>query len=259
MRIMYPIGLWMARGKIDNHAPVHKFGHNNALTTAYTPVTAGGKWQTPQVSGATQLRIKAGGATEDTAVGVGARAVTVYGINILGEEINEVIATNGALVSLATTKVFLRLLKIRVTTSGTYGSAVAGSHYGDIVIENAAGGTDWGVVPLNSFPHARSQIGVYTVPLGKIATISDIEIAAAANKFVDFIFMSRANILDTAPPYSPVEAHREIIGVSGPSYVPFEYSLGPFAALTDIGFMAKGANNPAASVHFTMILRNEDV
>ena len=241
-------------GQVPGVTIVHKYGHNHSLPVGYVPVCAGGFWPTPQVSGATPLRLAAGGDAADTAAGTGAREITIYGLDATGAEIFDVLATNGALASLATPQSFLRIIRVKITKSGTYGTSSVASHVGDITIENSAGGTNWAIIPIIGFPHGSSQIGVFTVPLGKVAYITQISYDVDSGKTVDLRLLKRENILETAPPYSAVETVREIIGISGGNSIYFDDPLGPFPALTDVGFMAQGAVTPAASVDFTIKL-----
>ena len=249
----YGHGLWVARGLEPNHSVVHKFGHNQSVSSSYTPVCVDGVYRTPQVTSATSLRVKAGNAN-DTAAGTGAREVTVSGLSPTGELISEAIATAGTSASAPTTLTFIRLFRVEITASGTYASAVAGSHSADIVIEDSAGTEDWATIPVVNFPHGRSQIGVYTIPLGYTGYIRDYEVESEGNKPCDFLLFSREGVLDIAAPYSAMEVRAELVGVDGNIQDVFEYPLGPFPALTDVGWMVKGASTPEASVDFTIVL-----
>ena len=51
----------IASGEVAGHSLVHKFGKNDEITTDYKPLSHGGLFPTPQVSGGVSLRIKAGG------------------------------------------------------------------------------------------------------------------------------------------------------------------------------------------------------
>lgn len=248
-------GLQIAQGSVDGQSPIHKFGHNHLVGTTYVPIAAGGVWQTPQVSGATTLRVKAGGHANDTAAGTGAREVTLYGCDATGADIEESLVTAGASASASTTLSFLRLTRIIVTASGTYASATAGSHSADVVIENTAGTADWGTLPVESFAFSQSQIGAYTVPLGKTGYVLGMQIDVDSNKTVDALFFQRQNILETAAPYTAMRAIQEFAGVTGSLSTKFKVPLGPFPANTDMGFMAKVASGTASvSVDFAIVL-----
>ena len=101
LRLAGPPGFNIASGRIPGLSVVHKFGRASVGTT-YSPVTFGGVYNTPQVAGATTLRVKAGDAN-DTAAGTGAREVTLIGLDETGAEVTEAVATAGAAASATTT------------------------------------------------------------------------------------------------------------------------------------------------------------
>lgn len=238
-------------GRAQSDDIVHKFGQSLDVGTSYAPVSIGEIYRTPQVAGATALRVKAGGDAGDTAAGAGARGVTLIGLDETGAYAEETIATAGISASSNTTTTFLRLFRAFVSASGTYATASAGSHVADIVIENSAGTEDWATIKLSNFPLGQSEIGFYTVPLGKRALVQQIVLEVDATKAVDFIFLQRPNILETSDPYS---AMRVVQGFSGVEGV-FNLQLANpyiFSALTDIGFMAKGSSPAEVSCDFEM-------
>ena len=243
-----------AKGNVKGCSIVHKFGHNAAVGTSLAVISGGGVYNTPQTTGATTLRIKAGGNANDTAAGTGARQITIEGIDETGALVSETVATAGASASSATTITFMRVFRVWVSSSGTYATTAAGSHAADIVIENGAGGTDWATITLNSFPNSQSEIGVYTVPLGKTAYVLSIAVFIESTKAVNIEFFKRGGVLDTVAPY---EAMRVQLSISGGTD---DITLRPvvpmkFDALTDFGFMAKVATGTAsASVDFEIML-----
>jgi hypothetical protein len=249
----FPDGLDIARGLAKGLQLIPKFGHNAAVGTSFVPICRGGIYRTPQVSGAKALRVAAGNAA-DTAAGLGAREVSLQGLNQAGELVTEAVATNGATASLYTTTLFLRLFRVWVSASGTYASATAGSHTANIVIQDNAPLT-WTTLVATGFPRAQSQIGAYSVPLGYTAFITEITPSIQSTKLVDLTFFTRENILQTAPPYSAMRVKREAIGIDGHITEQFPYPLGPFPALTDIGFMAKvSAQTADVSIDFNIVL-----
>lgn len=199
--------------------------------------------------------MKAGNAN-DTAAGSGARAITVQVLDETGALVEETVATAGASASAVTTVTAIRLLRAWVSSSGTYASSTAGSHAAAIVIENGAGGTTWGTIDATAFPKGRTQIGAYSVPLGKTALIQKFMLTTGSNKPVDFILFSRKNILETAAPYTTMNAHLEMFGLSRSFNSQQGIPFGPFPALTDFGFMVKGATTPNVTVDFEILLEN---
>ena len=100
---------------------VHKFGHNAAVGTSYEPISAGGIYRSPQVSGATAVRVKAGNVA-DTAAGLGAQAVTVQGLDETGALAEETLVTAGTSASAPGTITFIRIFRAFVSASGVYAS-----------------------------------------------------------------------------------------------------------------------------------------
>ena len=223
----------------------HQFGRNIACLTTYVPVTDIGIYRTPQAGAATALRIKAGGNAADTAAGTGARSVRLYGINALGDEVIEVIATAGASASAPTTNTFIRLYMVEVYESGTYGTQSAGSHVGNITIEDAAGTQDWAQIQLNGFPSGTSGIGSITVPRNHVGLVSAIQISVDQTKSTDLIILKREGVLQTAAPYKPIVKVQEFLGVSRSILIKFDVPL-RFPELTDIGLLAKVSNGTGA-------------
>ena len=256
VRVVSEYGTDVGAGLNSNRSVISKFGEAIALTTSYTPVSIGRVYQTPQVAGATALRVAAGN-TNDTANGSGAREVTLEGLDETGAYATEAIATAGTSASSATTTTWLRLFRAYVSSSGTYATASAGSHAAAIVIETT-GSTTWATIDATGFPKGQSQIGVYSVPLGKTAYLREyhISVSTSGAKTVDLIMFQRENILETAAPYSGMRAIHELLGVG--SSIDFEYKIPiKLPALTDFGFMAKGASTPDVSVEFTLELVDE--
>lgn len=243
------------RGQIPGMSIVQKFGANVSVGTSLTIIAEGGIYPTPQVSAATPLRIKAGGDSNDTAAGSGAREITLQGLNAAGLLITETLATAGASASSVTDESFLRLFRAWVSASGTYATAVAGSHAAQISIENGAGGTDWGLISTDPFPKSQTEIGVYSVPFGFTAYIVNVTINVDSGKTATVLGFKRENILETAAPYSAMRSFIEFGGVSGEGFITPKSGFGPFPALTDVGFMGKmAAGSGEIDVDFEILL-----
>ena len=249
----YPSGLDAARGNVQGVRVVHCFGRNTSIGATFTPVTRSGFYRMPQVSGATALRIKAGGNANDTANGSGARAVTLVGLNAAGELISETIATAGASASAPTAQTFIRLMDTFVSASGTYATQTSPSHVGGITVEAADGGADWALISDGSFPRGDSEIGAYTVPKGRSAYVQAIRLASSADKKANIILFKRNGILETVAPYSPMVLLSEFPEVSGSLAINYDPPLA-FPQLTDFGFMASvSASTVDVTVSFDVI------
>jgi len=239
----HPTPFDIATGGASGWRSVKIEGRNTAIAQTYEPVAPSGVYMTPQVGAQAQLRIRAGGNANDTATGLGAREVQLYGLDENGIEVTATIATAGASASLATSQSFLRLLSARVSKSGTYATQSAGSHYADIMIESTDG-TLWAEIPLNGFPESVSRIGAYTIPADYEGFLIGVRINADAGKTVDGIVFKRENILDTSAPYSPMEVVTEFFNIS--SFLDVGYDAPIYLPpMTDIGVMATVDNQSA--------------
>jgi hypothetical protein len=256
-----PWGAQIARGNMRLAHIHHQFGRNTACGTSYTPVTDNGVYRTPQVAGATQLRIKAGGNAADTVDGAGARSIKLWGIDAIGNEIEEVIETAGASASAATTNSFIRLYHAEVYESGTYGTQSAGSHVANITIEDSAGSEDWAQIQLNGFPSASTCIGSLTIPRNHVGLITSVKISidAGGSKEMDVVLMRRSGILETAAPYSPILKIQEFIGMNDATDITFDIPF-KLPELTDIGVLAKSSSGTnAISVDMEIIMLEAEV
>ena len=147
------------------------------------------------------------------------------------------------------------MLDAFVSKSGTYATTSVGSHADDIVIENGSGGTDWATIANTDFSRSRTQIGFYTVPLGKTAFIHSFSTTIDSTKSADILAVFRANILETAAPFTAMCVILELGGVTGQDSQSFKLPTQPFPALTDIGLLGKIASGTTQiDVTFTLIL-----
>ena len=240
-----PWGHHVSRNNMFQAHVHHQFGRNISCPTTYVPVSDNGIYRTPQPAAATQLRIKAGGNDADTANGAGARSVRLWGMNASGDEVTEVITTAGASASAATTSSFIRLYLAEVYESGTYGTQSAGSHVGNITIENAAGTEDWAQIQLNGFPSGTTGIGSITIPRNHVGLLSSIQINVDQTKTTDLLILKREGVLQTSAPYRPIQKMQEFIGVSRSISIKFDIPL-MFPQLTDLGVLAKVSNGTGA-------------
>lgn len=251
---------WQAVGEglIPGHSHVHKFGRHLGIGTSYAPICIGGIWRTPQVSGATALRVKAGNAN-DTVDGSGARRITIEVLDETGVLIQEEIPTAGESAGAASTVTALRFLRAWVSESGTYATVTSNSHAAAIVIENAAGNEDWGTIDFgDSVGRGQTEIGCYAVELGKTAFITNVNVSADSTKVTEFLLFQRRNILQTVAPYSSFRTIEEFGGVAGEGGFETTIPLGPFPALTDLMMLGKSAaGSPECDIDFEIMLEDE--
>lgn len=240
-------------GNVEGVSVDHKFGRNPSVGNAWDAVSIGALYQTPQVAGATTLRVAAGDAN-DSSAGSGAREITLQGLDTNGALVTEAIPTAGASASAATTTVFLRLHRAWVSAAGTYLLDPTGSHADDIVIENGAGGTTWLTIDATDIARGQSEVGLYTIPLGLTGFVCNTHISVDSNSRADIMLIQRQGVLLTSPPYGALRLQQQWGGVSGEAGLNPMAPLGPFPELTDIGFLAKSGTPSEVDIDFQIIL-----
>lgn len=250
-------GHQIASSQLVGFSDVHKFGHINLSSSTFVPVTQSGIYHMPQVSGVTTLRIKAGNVN-DAAAGTGAQEITLEGLDETGAYVTEALVTAGTSASAASSTTFLRLFRAWVSKSNTYATTTASSHAGVVIVENGAGSEDWAIIPNGDYPFGQSEIGFYSVPLGKTAYVKQITIEVDTNKSPDVAMFKREGILKTSGPYDAMRVIQSFIGVEGSMSEEYDVPIGPFPALTDFGFMTKvSAGTAEVSVDFTIVLKDD--
>ena len=98
----------VARNRWSAITSVHKFGENPAVGTTEEDIWFGGGLYNWLQSAAT-VRIAAGGNAADDSAGAGAREIQVEGLDSNWDEATELITTNGASASTATSTSFIRV------------------------------------------------------------------------------------------------------------------------------------------------------
>ena len=226
----------MARGFYPEYNEIHQFGVHAAIGTTYTPICYSGIYQTPTT--ATALEIISSSAA-DTAAGAGARTVTIEGLDSNWDYISQTVSMNG-LAAVAIPTSLTRVTRASVATSGTYATAAAGSHVGDLTIRVAGGGATWAIISVTGFARGSTTIGAYSVPTGKSAIVYPHYLSVESTKAGDVIFFYRSDIDTVAAPYSPMIEQFELVGAIGfSSLLDNATPLGPFVGPCDIGFMGR--------------------
>jgi hypothetical protein len=242
----------VSAGEVPGVSIFHKFGAGD-LGTTVAPVTLTGSYFTPTTAQALEF---VSDSANDTALGSGAREITVVGLDANWLEVEQTIATNGTTAVQLPTNL-TRLYRWYVSSSGTYSNAIGGSsHDGLLTIRGTGGGTDWSIITNTPLATGSSQIGVYTVPINKTAYVLSKSIFVDSGKVADVYAFFRENCDDITAPFSGVRrlAEREV-GVTGDFQRNFPAPLGPFIGPCDIGFMAKVSQGTGfISVEFDLLL-----
>lgn len=237
-----------------NNIIIHKFGSIDNVTTTLTPISTAGAYPTPTTL--TSLELLSDDAN-DTFAGTGARTVEVIGIGPGYTELSETVTMNGT-TAVAVSSQFYRVYRLKVVTSGTYASSSSSSHAGALTLRVASAGATWAKIEVEAgFALGQSEIGVYTIPLGKTGFVNfkDFDVESAKN--ASAYFFAREGIDVVSAPYTPMlvkEIHRN---QSGHHSVTPNNPFGPFVGPCDIGFMGKAESGTAdIQVEFEIELIN---
>lgn len=252
--LSYDFLINVSRGNVPGYSLIHKFG-SGPISTTLVPIAPDLHYETPTT--AVALEIVSSDAA-DAQNGAGARQITVVGLNASWEEVTQVVsthATDGTIaVSIPTS--LIRLYRWYVSSSGTYATIAAGSHVGTLTIRVAGGGATWSTIGISPFPIGQSEIGCFTVPLGKTAYLLSKNIFVEGTKPADVYFFQRTNANDITTPYSgAMRLVDHEVGIDGPISLQSVSPKGPFVGPCDLGFMAKVATTAAVvSVEFELLL-----
>lgn len=159
-------------GLYPNISRVTALGHNENIDSGVLPVdvwTGGGLYQ--WMSGATSLEILSSSAS-DASDGIGARTVTVIGLDTNYNVITTTVALNG-ITPVALPIQFFRINLVRVATSGT-----SNVNVGALSIRDVVGSVLRAHISIGK---SVSQQSAYTVPAGYRLQI--FQLFAASNRF----------------------------------------------------------------------------
>jgi hypothetical protein len=238
VRVLNDATLDFSRGLHAHQDSVHKYGLNEGVPNgSFADVWSYGPTQAtyPWPGAAETVRIKAGGSASDTSAGIGARSITIFGLDENWNEAQETIATFGALASDPTQTTFIRVFRVRVVTVGTLNI----SNVGTILIENT-GALD--VLAEIRPGFGSTEMTHFTVPAENTAYIArvDAQVVAGTSKDADIRFYTRQNLgTGLSAPFGPNIVVDQWNGLAG--FAVAEYSAyREFPGMTDIWFRAQG-------------------
>ena len=222
---------------------------DGGVGTTTQVLSSGSPDQYPWPQTARKLRIKAGGNTNDTVTGTGARYVTIIGLDSNFNNYMETLVTAGASASSWTTGTFIRVNTAVVTGVGTY----SGSNEGNILIESE---TDLDVLAAICTGHSRSLSSVYTVPKGCSAAIPRVAFMCDSEHSATITGYFRKNAEDFVVPYDAANIINFLPGFSG-QWESKPEELIKFEEMTDFWVTAKkdtGTGNAIVSVAYDVDL-----
>lgn len=246
-----PFYLAVAKGNVPGHSLVHKFGSAEVGTTL-SHIHTDGTYQTPTTAVALEFVSDDAG---DNSAGLGAREVTIVGLDANWAEVEQTLITDG-LTPVQLSIDLTRLYRWYVSSSGVYSALGQQPHLGNIEIRVSGGGTVWSTIENTPASFGQSQIGFYTVPINKKAYLLSKHISVASNKIADIYFVQRPFADDITTPFSGVRRiiEREV-GLSSGFSITSVAPKGPYAGPCDLGFYGRvELTTGVISVEFELLI-----
>ena len=153
----------VARGVVAGYSHVNKFGRNSDVDAGTEDLWAQGGLYV-EATAASVVNFVSSSAN-DTAAGTGARTISITGLNASDVEVTETLTLNG-ITNVPTVNSYIFISRVVVLTAGS-GAANAGTITG-----TATGGGTPLLISV-AIGVNQSQLGIYKVPAGKSAYISD--------------------------------------------------------------------------------------
>ncbi len=230
----------LAAGLHVDKSVVHKFGSNSAVAAGTTEfVTPTGALNFLTV--ASTVRVKVGGdAADDQDAGIGARTITVQGVDETGALAEAEIDLEGAAVSSPTTQVFFRVFRAFIGDVGTYSV----KNTGRIIVESVDNTVDLITIEAGE---GQSETTAYFIPLSKTGYLTRTHPQASATNPGDLKMYQRQNALIVVAPFTGARLVTGAMQLDGSETVALD-SLISFPALTDIWWEATAAAGQAAIV-----------
>lgn len=176
-----PFELQVARGQIQGHKTLFKFGNNADVDGSLETVwSAGGLYS--YLSAATALKVSSSSAN-DASAGTGARTITVSGLDANYNEISETVSLNGQ-TEVLTTNLFLRVFRAFVVTAGSGGTAAGTIYMGTGTVTAGVPANIYAEIPVGA---NQTQMALWTVPAGYTLYITGGNFSAASNNAAQYV------------------------------------------------------------------------
>lgn len=176
-----PFELQLARGLIDGHKTLFKFGNNpdsnGTLETVWSHSTL---YVYP--TAATVMKVSSTSANDNIA-GTGARTVLIAGLDADYNEVSEIVTLTGQTPVLTTT-VFLRVFRAYVVTAGVSNTAAGTIYIGDGVVTAGVPASVYAEIPLGE---NQTLMAMWTVPAGYTFYMYRGSFSAASNNAAQYV------------------------------------------------------------------------
>jgi hypothetical protein len=257
-RIVNDHTLDLAREIVSDKKSVHIFGRNPAVGTSPEDIWFDGGNYNFLTTAATLECLSQD--LDDGITGAGARTIHIQGLDASLNEIEETVELLANTSSAATTQSFFRVNHAHVETCGTY----HGSNFNNIPIRvsgggvnvaDIGGGTYGGASGTAGYGLGKTELGLYTVPAGKSAYITRIEVNvdAGSNKTADLSLYQVRNSSTVSGDMSPRTLLWDADAVSGEFTTVFLSYL-KIEQKSDIWFRAVATATAAIDVNFDLFL-----
>lgn len=173
--------LQVARGQIQGHKTLFKFGNNEDINGSLETIWSyGGLYVYPTV--ATQMKVSSTSAN-DTSGGTGARTIVVSGLNATYDEVSETVVLNGQ-TAVLTTNTFIRVFRSFVVLAGSGATAAGTIYIGTGTVTAGVPATVYAQIVLGE---NQTLMALWTVPAGYTLYISRGTFSAASNNAAQYI------------------------------------------------------------------------
>jgi len=178
--------LEISKGNVPGHLRVHKFGHNEALSTNFETIWSGSVIYTYPAA-ATIMNISSSDV-DDLAGDTGAWNVTIYGLDAGYDFINETLQLNGQN-PVSTTLQYLRVYRMVTRKSGATGYNEGIIYLGTGAVVAGAPANKYSIIDAN---YGQTMQTMFTIPDGYTGYLTRIGITCyTANKAFEVYMRTR--------------------------------------------------------------------
>jgi hypothetical protein len=184
-----PFELQVARGQVDGHKTLFKFGLNSDINGSLETVWSHSSLYVYPTTAAV-MKVSSTSAN-DTAAGTGARTVLVAGLDADYNEISETVTLNGQ-TAVLTTNSFIRVFRAYVVTAGSGDTAAGTIYVGAGSVTAGVPATVYAVIEIGD---NQTVMAMWTVPAGYTFYIYRGTFSAASNNAAQYVlgkFMVRS-------------------------------------------------------------------
>ena len=176
-----PFELQVARGQIQGHKTLFKFGNNSDIDGSLETIwSQGGLYS--YLAAAAAMKVSSS-SNDDDGAGTGARTVTVQGLDGDYNEVSETVTLDGQ-TEVLTTQTFLRVFRAFVVTAGSGGTAAGTIYVGTGTVTSGVPANIYAAIPVGT---NQTQMALWTVPAGYTLYITGGTFSAASNNAAQYV------------------------------------------------------------------------